>query len=106
MMKSQVFEHVVSVRRAARRAAVSSVQTFTIATVVLAFASGLPATSAPQNRSQPAAFSPAGPSHEFKGAPHVYEWVFQARRGSSPFERIALHRVTVGPNPPVHPNLV
>ena len=88
------------------RAAVSSAHVFTIAIIVLAFASGLPATSAAQDRAQPAAFSPAGPSHEFKGAPHVYEWVFQARRGLSPFDRIALHRVTLGPNPPVHPNLV
>src|SRR5216683_1372966 len=104
MMKSKVFEQVFSVRRAAYRAAVSSAQIFTIAIVLLAFSSGLPATSAAQNRQ--AAFSPAGPSHEFKGAPHVFEWVFQARRGSSPFDRIALHRVTLGPNPPVHPTLV
>src|SRR5216684_6684394 len=104
MMKSKVFEQVFSVRSAACRAAVSSAQIFTIAIVVLLFASGLPATSAAQNRQ--AAFSPAGPSHEFKGAPHVFEWVFQARRGSSPFDRIALHRVTLGPNPPVQPTLV
>src|SRR5690242_9487243 len=88
------------------RAAVSVAQVFTIAIVVLLFASGLPATCAAQDRAKLAAFSPAGPSHEFKGAPHVCEWVFQARRGSSPFDRIALHRVTLGPNPPVHPNLV
>src|SRR5216684_827018 len=93
MMKSKVFEYVFSGRRAASRAAVSTAQVFTIAIVVLLFASGLPATSAAQNRQ--AAFSPAGPSHEFKGAPHVFEWVFQARRGSSPFDRIALHRVTL-----------
>jgi pimeloyl-ACP methyl ester carboxylesterase len=88
------------------RAAISYAQVLTIAIVVLAFASGLPATSAAQDRAQPAAFSQAGPSHEFKGAPHVFEWVFQAHRGSSPFDRIALHRVTLGPNPLVHPNLV
>ncbi len=104
MMKSKVFEYVFSGRRAASRAAVSTAQVFTIAIIVLLFASGLPATSAAQNRQ--ATFSPAGPSHEFKGAPHVYEWVFQASRGSSPFDRIALHRVTLGPNPPVQPNLV
>src|SRR5260370_21235873 len=104
MVKSKCFEEVFSVRRAACRAAISSAQIFTIAIVLLAFASGLPATSAAQNRQ--AAFSPAGPSHEFKGAPHVFEWVFQARRGSTPFDRIALHRVTLGPNPPVQPNLV
>src|SRR5216683_8026748 len=104
MMKSKVFEQVFSVRRAACRAAISSAQIFTIAIVLLAFSSGLPATSAAQNRQ--AAFSPAGPSHEFKGAPHVFAWVFQASRGSSPFDRIALHRVTLGPNPPVHPTLV
>jgi pimeloyl-ACP methyl ester carboxylesterase len=88
------------------RAAVSTAQVFTIAIIVLAFASGLPATSAAQDRAQPAAFSPAGPSHEFKGAPHVCELVFQASRGSSPFDRIALHRVTLGANPPVQPSLV
>src|SRR6266436_1047928 len=104
MMKSKVFEQVFSVRRAACRAAVSFARVLTIALFVLALASGLPATCAAQNRQ--AAFSPAGPSHEFKGAPHVFEWVFQARRGSSPFDRIALHRVTLGPNPPVQPNLV
>ena len=104
MMKSKVFEYVFSGRRAAYRAAVSSAQAFTIVIFVLALASGLPATSAAQNRQ--AAFSPAGPSHEFKGAPHVFEWVFQASRGSLPFDRIALHRVTLGPNPPVQPTLV
>src|SRR6266851_2206869 len=104
MMKSKVFEYVFPGPRAAYRAAVSTAQVFTIAIIVLAFASGLPATSAAQNRQ--AAFSPAGPSHEFKRAPHVYEWIFQARRGSSPFDRIALRRVTLGPNPPVQPNLV
>jgi pimeloyl-ACP methyl ester carboxylesterase len=88
------------------RAAVSFAQVFTIAIVLLAFASGFAATSAAQDRAQPTAFSQAGPSHEFKGAPHVSEWVFQASRGASPFDRIALHRVTLGPNPPVHPNLV
>src|SRR5690242_8301076 len=88
------------------RAAVSFAQVFTIAIVLLAFASGFAATSAGQYTARPTAFSPAGPSHEFKGAPHVCDWVFQARRGSSPFDRIALHRVTLGPNPPVHPNLV
>ena len=31
---------------------------------------------------------------------------FQASCGSSSFDRIALHRVTLGPNPPVLPNLV
>jgi pimeloyl-ACP methyl ester carboxylesterase len=100
MMKSRVFEYVVS----GRRAAVSSAQVFTTAIVLLVFAPGFPAASAAENRQ--AAFSPAGPSREFKGAPHVYEWIFQARRGSSPFDRIALHRVTLGPNPTVQPNLV
>jgi len=97
---------VLETRRsdAESRAKFSSAQVFTIAIIVLALASGLPATCAAQNSR--AAFSPAGPSHEFKRAPHVYEWVFQARRESSPFDRIALHRVTLGPNPPVQPNLV
>ena len=92
----------------ARRCAIALTvaKALAIAIVVLALASGLAATSAAQGGAQPAAFSPAGLSHEFKGTPHVFEWVFQARRGSSPFDRIALHRVSLGPNPPVHPNLV
>jgi pimeloyl-ACP methyl ester carboxylesterase len=38
-------------------------------------------------------FSPVGSRHEFNSERQVYEWRFQARRGSSPFDRIGLHRI-------------
>ncbi|MGD0119534.1 MAG: hypothetical protein ABSD30_15820 [Candidatus Binatus sp.] len=51
-------------------------------------------------------FSAVGAARELKGAPGIYEWSFQATVGKSPFDKIALHRVAKGPNPPVHPEAV
>ncbi len=36
----------------------------------------------------------------------VHEWTYTMVRGPSPFDRIALHRVTRGARPPAHPNIV
>ena len=38
--------------------------------------------------------------------PGLYEWTFEATVGKSPFDKIALHRLTIGPNPPAHPDKV
>jgi len=38
--------------------------------------------------------------------PGICEWTFQATVGKSPFDKIALHRVGKGPNPPAHPEAV
>jgi pimeloyl-ACP methyl ester carboxylesterase len=43
---------------------------------------------------------------ELKGAPGIYEWRFATDVGKSPFDKIALHRVAKGPNPPAHPDAV
>ena len=51
-------------------------------------------------------FSAAGAARELKGAPGIYEWRYQAIVGKSPFDKIALHRVAKGPNPPAHPDAV
>ena len=51
-------------------------------------------------------FQPVGAARELKGAPGIYEWKFQATVGKSPFDKIALHRVAKGPNPPAHPDAV
>ncbi len=51
-------------------------------------------------------FQAVGAARELKGAPGIYEWTFQATVGKSPFDKIALHRVAKGPNPPAHPEAV
>jgi pimeloyl-ACP methyl ester carboxylesterase len=51
-------------------------------------------------------FQPIGASRELKGAPGIYEWKFEATVGKSPFDKIALHRVAKGPNPPTQPDAV
>ena len=51
-------------------------------------------------------FNPVGAARELKGAPGIYEWSFEAAVGKSPFDKIALHRVARGPNPPAHPDAV
>lgn len=50
-------------------------------------------------------FIATGAPHEFKSVPGVYEFVFTATRGPSPFDRIAIHRITRGAKPPAHPGL-
>jgi pimeloyl-ACP methyl ester carboxylesterase len=42
----------------------------------------------------------------FFTSPGICEWTFQATVGKSPFDKIALHRVAKGPNPPAHPEAV
>src|SRR6204780_1602607 len=51
-------------------------------------------------------FTAVGAARELKGASGIYEWTFAAAVGKSPFDKIALHRVAKGPNPPVHPEAV
>jgi dienelactone hydrolase len=51
-------------------------------------------------------FQAVGAARELKGAPGIYEWTFVATVGKSPFDKIALHRVAKGPNPPAHPDAV
>ncbi|HLX36362.1 MAG TPA: hypothetical protein VKR29_01125 [Candidatus Binataceae bacterium] len=51
-------------------------------------------------------FVPLGEAHSFKDAPKVNEWRFQDVRGTSPFDKIGLHRVTIGKEPPSKPALV
>ncbi|MGB0061677.1 MAG: hypothetical protein WBP68_15965, partial [Candidatus Binatus sp.] len=42
----------------------------------------------------------------FFTSPGICEWTYQATVGKSPFDKIALHRVAKGPNPPAHPDAV
>ena len=51
-------------------------------------------------------FTAVGAARELKGTPGICEWTFQATVGKSPFDKIALHRVAKGPNPPAHPEAV
>ncbi|HYR79412.1 MAG TPA: hypothetical protein VEO55_05365, partial [Candidatus Dormibacteraeota bacterium] len=53
-----------------------------------------------------AEFKATGNPRELKGAPGIYEWKFTAVVGKSPFDKIALHRLAKGPNPPKHPDAV
>lgn len=68
--------------------------------VVLLFLSALGAAPSA------AEFKAAGAARELKDAPGVYEWSYTAVVGKSPFDRIGLHRVAKGPNPPGHPGAV
>jgi pimeloyl-ACP methyl ester carboxylesterase len=50
-------------------------------------------------------FIERGAARELKDAPGIYEWTFDATRGPSPFDRIALHRIARGPTAPAHPQI-
>ncbi len=51
-------------------------------------------------------FQPTGTAHELKGAPGIYEYTFSAVVGKSPWDKVALHRVAKGLNPPPHQGAV
>ncbi len=53
-----------------------------------------------------AEFNAVGAARELKGAPGIYEWTFEASVGKSRFDKIALHRIAKGPNPPAHAEAV
>jgi pimeloyl-ACP methyl ester carboxylesterase len=59
-----------------------------------------------QTPTAPKTFSAIGISRTFASAHRVHEFVFQEQRGPSPFDRIALHRITLGRVPTVHPAAV
>ena len=67
--------------------------------VLLVFIATIVAASA-------AEFTATGNPRELKGAPGIYEWTFTAVVGKSPFDKIALHRLAKGPQPPEHPDAV
>ena len=81
------------------------------ATAALAiFISGLVAVSAARGTITHGEFSIfeqnwtlTGQPRALKGAPGIYEWRFATKRGPSPFDQIALHRVAAGPRPPGNP---
>jgi pimeloyl-ACP methyl ester carboxylesterase len=51
-------------------------------------------------------FIAVGNARTFANAHGIYEFVFQEQRGRSPFDRIGLHRLTLGPQPRAHPAIV
>jgi pimeloyl-ACP methyl ester carboxylesterase len=77
-----------------------------LASVLAIIMMGAPAAWADGPVAPAPVFEQIGTPHTFKGAPGVYELVFEARRGPSPFDRIALHRIMRGRTPPTHPQLV
>jgi pimeloyl-ACP methyl ester carboxylesterase len=85
-----------------------------IATAIFLLALGTGgAISPPADALEPAAAAQAGTfvatdgSRSFASAPGIREWTYTLARGdSSPFDRIGLHRVTRGAQPPAHPELV
>jgi pimeloyl-ACP methyl ester carboxylesterase len=77
---------------------------FFIALAALATSFSLQASAQGPSRSTP--FVPIGKSRTFAAAHGVYEFVFQAQRGTSPFDRIGLHRITMGRAPAAHPAIV
>lgn len=54
----------------------------------------------------PKTFLAIGQPRNFADAPGVYEFLFAEQRGPSSFDRIGLHRITLGPAPSAHPAAV
>jgi pimeloyl-ACP methyl ester carboxylesterase len=75
-------------------------------TCVIIFAGGLAPAASAQALQAGKGFIAVGTPRTFSAAPGIYEFVFQERRGASPFDRIGLHRITSGPVPPAHPAIV
>ncbi|MBV8452855.1 MAG: hypothetical protein JOZ29_11350, partial [Deltaproteobacteria bacterium] len=75
-----------------------------LASVTLAL-SLIPVANA-QTPAPPRTFAAIGSPRTFASAHGVYEFVFQEQRGPSRFDRIGLHRITLGPEPPAHPAIV
>ncbi len=74
-----------------------------------AFAAGMPAGATARTETAAGAhggFASAGAPRALTGAPGIYQWLYVARRGPSPFDRIGLHRIASGPRPPAHPETV
>ncbi len=69
--------------------------------IILVAILGLPARAARADE-----FHATGTARELKGAPGIYEWTFGSAVGKSPFDKIALHRLAKGLNPPEHPGVV
>jgi pimeloyl-ACP methyl ester carboxylesterase len=59
-----------------------------------------------QTPAPPKTFITIGKARTFANARGVYEFVFQEQRGPSPFDRIGLHRLTLGRQPRTHPTIV
>jgi pimeloyl-ACP methyl ester carboxylesterase len=59
-----------------------------------------------QTPAPPKTFITIGKARTFANADGVYEFVFQEQRGPAPFDRIGLHRLTLGPQPRTHPAIV
>jgi len=62
-----------------------------LVTVAMLLASSLPLIAL---AADPSSFVAKGSPRSFVGVPGVHEYVFAAQRGSSPFDRIALHHLT------------
>ena len=54
----------------------------------------------------PTTFAAVGSARTFATEPGVYEFVFQEQRGPSSYDRIGLHRITLGPKPTARPPIV
>ena len=73
-------------------------------TLLAAFLTALPLVARAATPTE--GFVPLGEAHSFKDAPTVTEWRFEDVRGTSPFDKIGLHHVAIGKQPPENPDLV
>ncbi len=80
------------------------------AIILIALVASLRASPADTAKASAAAdagtFVASGTVRSFAGAPGVHQWTYTMTRGASPFDRIGLHRITHGAQPPAHPKLV
>ncbi|HUY27097.1 MAG TPA: hypothetical protein VMV27_06715 [Candidatus Binataceae bacterium] len=80
---------------AARRSAIAARFAVTIALVLAAgFAARAASAAAPSRQAQ---FQPASGPRAITGAPGVYEWRYLAKPGPTFYDKIALHRIALGP---------
>ena len=74
--------------------------------LILAAIVGFASAAAAADLGATARFKPVGAARELKGAPGIYEWIFQATVGSSPFDKIGLHRLSRGAATSAQPDAV
>jgi pimeloyl-ACP methyl ester carboxylesterase len=73
---------------------------------IVLLATNLVSTASDQTTAPSRTFLATGRPRPFTSAHAVYEFVFQEQRGSSSFDRIGLHRITLGVVPAAHPAIV
>lgn len=90
----------MNIRRSVQMRAMLALALTLVATI------GLVCVAAGADSGAAAQFMPVGGARELKGAPGIFEWKFLATVGSTPFDKIGLHRLTRGAATSAQPDAV